>query len=68
MQIWALGGYWVGNLFQNSRFCDILQEAIHELQDEFGETAGETPLALQKYYAKEVLVLKSSQEGGKNEF
>jgi hypothetical protein len=54
----------VQTLFQNRRFHDLLREAIQELQDEFGETAGETPAALQRYYDGEVLVSQISQEGG----
>jgi hypothetical protein len=46
----------VRTLFQSRHFRGLLREAIQELQDEFGETAGETPPALQRYYDGKVLV------------
>ena len=47
----------VRTLFQDHRFCDLLQTAIECLQQEFGEVAGETPAILQRYFDREVLVV-----------
>ncbi len=45
----------VQTLFQSSDFRDLLQTAIEGLQSEFGETAGETPPILSRYFNGELL-------------
>jgi hypothetical protein len=46
----------VKTLFHDKRFCEMLQEAIQNLQKEFQEAAGETPEILNKYFAGHILV------------
>ena len=46
----------VKTLFHDKRFSELLREAIQNLQNEFGEGAGETPDILGKYFNGQVLV------------
>jgi hypothetical protein len=46
----------VQTLFQDARFCEMLKEEVEALQEEFGDTAGDTPPMLTRYFNKEVLV------------
>lgn len=45
----------VQTLFHSSRFRTLLRSAIEDLQTEFGETAGETPSVLSRYFSGELL-------------
>lgn len=46
----------VTTLFRSPMFRDMLREAIENLQREFGETAGDTPPSLQRYFEGKLLV------------
>ena len=45
----------VKTLFQDGKFRNIVKDAVQELQSRFGETAGESPTVLQRYFDGEVL-------------
>lgn len=44
----------VTTMFQDHRFLEMLRKSIDALQDEFRETAGETPDILQRYFRGEI--------------
>ncbi len=46
----------VRTLFGDKRFCNLLHDAIHRLQEEFGDTAGGTPIVLQQYFDGDILI------------